>query len=86
VDNDYQGVFKIGTHSQQLIDYALECDHLEITDFTPKKHLMITCLDQTNDKLYIDGSTMDWNRLKLKKFNSLITKTPIRSPEYSFIS
>ena len=58
--NDYQGSFRTGPLSIELLNYALACD-ATISAGLPK-HLLITCLDQLPD-----GLLPCWHEGQLKK-------------------
>ncbi|MBO2010403.1 adenylosuccinate synthetase [Hymenobacter negativus] len=47
--NDYQGHFRTGPLSVELLNYALACDATISTGL--RKHLLVTCLDQLPDGL-----------------------------------
>ena len=69
----YQGEFKLVPHSSQLIQYALGCDKLyHPSIFQNQKHLVVTCLDQTNNEIYINGQVIPFEH-----FNSSHTGDPL---------
>lgn len=46
VENEFQGKFRVAALDAQLLSYALSCDIIYHQNFSPKRHLLITCLDQ----------------------------------------
>lgn len=71
--NEYQGEFRKALHSSQLIQYALQCDE----SYHPfilhnNKHIVITCLDQTNNEIYIDDEIIPF-----EDFGSKHTGNPL---------
>jgi len=52
VTHEYQGQFRQGFHSLDLIKHALNCDNVYSNGCN--KNLVITCLNQTDDKILID--------------------------------
>lgn len=55
--HEYQGDFRQGHHSLEELLYAIKCD----SSFGPyaKRTINISCLDQTDDKVLIDGEQID---------------------------
>lgn len=78
--NEWQGEFRKDDHSEDLIRYALECDRFQHPIGPITKNLVITCLDQTNDHIFIDGKSIPFEDFKLDKLKGL-NKIPFRSTE-----
>jgi adenylosuccinate synthase len=51
----YQGKFRQGYHSVELLHYALQLDAVYTGNGAGRKKLVITCVDQTGDMIYIDN-------------------------------
>lgn len=75
----YQGVFRQGWHSLEEIKYAIVFDSAFSGHDFIRKNLVISCLDQTNEEILIDGERISVDRflLKLPNFNSVITNNSI---------
>lgn len=58
--NDYQGSFRTGPLSIELLNYALTCDAARAADL--RQHLLVTCLDQLPD-----GLLPCWHEGRLQK-------------------
>ena len=73
--NDYQGSFRTGPLSIELLNYALACDATVSTGLP--KHLLVTCLDQLPD-----GLLPCWHDGELKR-NAPDTLTGLLETEFT---
>ena len=77
----YQGDFRQGEHSLNQIKYAISCDSSYSGFSLSNKMLFISCLDQTDNKILIDGKKLEIGDLKkelginIYVNNSVNTKT-----------
>jgi adenylosuccinate synthase len=51
----YQGKFRQGYHATNLLQHALHVDGVYTGNEVSRKKLVITCVDQTGDMIYIDN-------------------------------
>jgi len=65
VENEYQGKFRKGYHSIQLLKHAISCNR--IYSMNRNERLNITCLDQTDCMILIDNK-----KITIKEFSSLL--------------
>ena len=70
----YQGDFRQGEHSLNQIKYAMNCDSAHSGFNKSNKILFISCLDQTNNKILIDGKKLEISELK-KELGTKIVAT-----------
>ena len=79
----WQGEFRKGHHSTELLQYALEVDMAQNPyPSTTSTHVVITCLDQTNDMVYIDGEEKPYTELGIGKLIYSKDIIPFKSYEH----
>lgn len=75
-DHPYQGKFRQGYHSLEELRYAVQCDSIYSGHSKNRKHLSISCMDQTNNQVLVDEKHIDLfdflEQLAIP-FNSLLT-------------
>lgn len=59
VTHEFQGKFRQGFHSKAELDYALNCDDIYSGQYSKNRHLVITCLSQTNNNVLLDGKRIN---------------------------
>lgn len=77
--HQYQGAFRQGYHSYDLLQHALGIDSIYAGNNPHKKNLVITCLDQTNDLILIDNkriSLSEFLEFPLSISNFFINRSP----------
>ncbi len=60
VQNEWQGQLRYGYHCSDMLKYALETD-LAFSGHDTKKNFVITCLDQTDNQILIDKTSLELN-------------------------
>jgi adenylosuccinate synthase len=66
----YQGKFRQGYHATDLLQHALQLDSVYTGNDVSRKKLVITCVDQTGNMIYIDNK-------QVPLFEFLATRLPI---------
>lgn len=61
IAHEFQGVFRQGYHSSEMLNHAINIDSIFSGAF--RKKLVVTCLDQTNDQILIDNGSRDKGEL-----------------------
>lgn len=72
VYNKWQGNFRYGKHSLTLLNHALNCD--KIYSGNSFKNIVVNCLDQTNNKIYVDNETYSTDSFSKLFHKQLINK------------
>lgn len=62
ITHEFQGSFRQGYHSSQMLDYALRVD-FTFSINAIKTCLVVTCMDQTNDRILIDGDHCEKHKI-----------------------
>lgn len=57
ISHKYQGDFRQGYHSLEMIRYAINCDNSFSNSL--KKNVVITCVNQTNEMILVDNDYMN---------------------------
>ncbi len=63
VAHEYQGKFRQGYHSLEMLRYAIKCDCTFSGNHFHNKNLVVTCLDQTDNKVLIDNDSIDIEKI-----------------------
>jgi adenylosuccinate synthase len=71
--HEFQGKFRQGTHSMEMIRYAIMADTAFSGGDFQNKHLCVSCLDQTDSKILIENSRMSLVQFKGKLDTDLTT-------------
>lgn len=75
VSHKYQGNFRQGYHCLDQLNYAIQCDSAFSGMNFDKKHLVISCMDQTDGMILLDNqkiSIIEFLTKKLPTFNRIL--------------
>lgn len=76
--NEFQGAFRYGCHSLDYLNYAFSVDNVK--DVTVSKRLVTTCLDQTHNRILLDGEIISLGDFRKKIAHNVNTYYTFRSP------